>query len=191
MASTLTEVNDCNGQILVTSCQHNVGASNKLFWHSLVWITTKSSWSNVDRPSKPVTHTKIKSLFWDFEMHMCHLTNITQHSDMQMTCYKKYVQINTLNAVHLQWETGLQESLQVSSVTLSLFKIPAHAHADCDQDRNKLAFQVSWKILITCPELHRIDKCNCAEMESDGGVCVRARRTMMHWRHSHLQPMNM
>lgn len=101
----------------------------------------------------------------------------------------------TFSAVHLQWETpwkngggsvritGFQESLQFSSVSRSLFKIPAHMHAGCDLDRNRLAFQVSRKISITCPELHKTDKCNGAEMESDGGISVQARRTMTHWRH--------
>lgn len=79
--------------------------------------------------------------------------------------------------------TGFQESLQFSSVTLSLYKIPANTHADCDLDRNRLAFQVSRKISTACLEPHKPDKCNCAEMESNGGISVRARRTMTYWRH--------
>lgn len=88
--------------------------------------------------------------------------------------------------------TGFQESLQFSSVSRSLFKIPAHAHADCDLDRNGLAFQVSWKISIACLERHKTDKCNCTEMESYGGSSVRAND---EWRRteaiSHSQPMNL
>lgn len=83
-------------------------------------------------------------------------------------------EINKDLVVDLRGTLGFR-SLQFSSVWHSggLFEIPAHTHADCDLDRDKLASQVSWKILIPRPEPHKTDKWNRAEVESDDGTSVQ------------------
>lgn len=105
-----------------------------MFWHSLVWSTTKSTWSNVNRASKPVTHTnqnqKLILRFWNALSVLQQTQPNIQICKWPVT--KKHVQINTesyadfmatLNAVYLQWETPWMCQCD----TERLIKIIAHA----------------------------------------------------------------
>ncbi len=105
---------------------------------------------------------KIKSLFWDSEMHQVYFKkhNATfryANDRLQKICTNKYIMghiqrcaspvrdwMNGAGSVRI---TGSLESLQFP-VWQSLYKISTNTLADCELDRNRLAFQDSRKISI-------------------------------------------
>ncbi len=185
-------------KIQVTSCQHDVDANVLTFFglnnnkKQLVKceLSIQTSYTN--------KKMNIKSLFWDSEMHQVyfkkHNPTFRYANDLlQKICTNKYI-IGCRFHGHIQrcaspvrdceWMVvDLSGSLGFRRVCSFSIKSLQTRMQTVIWTRTDWPFRSPGRYRLHVWSRTNLYKCNCAVMESNGGISVWARRTMTYWRH--------